>query len=196
VERDAPDCSPESLASGFSNEGGYGYRYRYLRNIMGLWMIQSVRKELDGEYDYGELCALAEEADIPSLVDCNDARFLAPDSMVRETRSACAESGQRVPSSPGELAAVIYNSLAACYGQSIQTLETLTGASYPTVHIVGGGSADTFLNKLTARYTGKNVRAGPAEATAIGNLLAQMIADGVFSDLQQARERLIWQTPS
>lgn len=194
VERLSPDCSEESMAGGFSNEGGYDTRYRYLKNIMGLWMIQSVKKELGGSYTYEGLGALAEQTDIPSLVDCDDPRFFAPDSMTRELQNACAESGQQVPASPGELAAVIYNSLAACYRGAIHILEKLTGVSYPTVHIMGGGSADTFLNSLTAKVTGKTVRAGPAEATSIGNLMAQMIADGVFTNLQQAREGLIWQT--
>jgi rhamnulokinase len=196
VERQSPDCSPGSMKGGFTNEGGYGGRYRFLKNIMGLWMIQSVRKEFSREYSYGELAALAEEASIDSLIDCNDNRFLAPGSMAREIQAACSESGQKVPSSPGELAAVIYHSLADCYGRSVKALEELTGVTYPAIYIVGGGSADTLLNNLTERYTAKPVRAGPAEATAIGNLMAQMISGGAFAGLEEARRIEIWQKPS
>jgi len=191
VERPKPDCSPESMAGGFSNEGGYGGGCLCLRNIMGLWMIQSVKRELADRYSFDELCALAERTEITSLVNCNDNRFLAPDSMVREIQNACAQSGQRAPSTPGELTAVIYHSLAACYRDSVNTIERLTGTAYPAIHIIGGGSRDALLNALTASATGKPVRAGPSEATAIGNLLVQMIADGVFEDLKAARACVI-----
>jgi rhamnulokinase len=188
VERMAPDCSEQSMAGGFTNEGGYQYRYRYLRNIMGLWMIQSLKKELGDAFSFGELSGLAEASDIPSLVDCNDIRFLSPSSMTQAVQDACSESGQPVPVKPGELSAVIHNSLAMCYRDSIKTLEGLTGTNYPAVHIIGGGSANALLNRLTAQYTGKPVSAGPMEATAIGNLLAQMLADGAFPNLTAARE--------
>lgn len=188
VERMTPDCSKESQQRNFTNEGGYEYRYRYLKNIMGLWMIQSVQKELDGRYSFGELCELAEKSEIPSRVNCNDNRFLAPQSMVAEVKNACAQSGQPVPEDVGELAAVVYHSLAACYGETVQELEQQTGVSYPQVHIVGGGANADYLNRLTARYTGKTVYAGPTEATAIGNLMAQMIASGELKDLKDGRE--------
>ena len=187
VERSAPDCSAESLKGHFTNEGGYDYRYRYLKNIMGLWMIQSVKKELEDKYSYGELCGLAEQTNIPSLVDCNDRRFFVPKNMTVEIQNFCKESGQQIPQSPGELAAVIYNSLALCYRDAIEALEQTTGVDYPAIHIVGGGANAGYLNQLTAGYTGKKVYAGPTEATAIGNLMAQMIADGVFENLQGAR---------
>jgi rhamnulokinase len=188
VERIKPDCSEQSMAGGFTNEGGYQSRYRYLRNIMGLWMIQSVKKELGDAFNFEDLCDLAQASDIPSLVDCNDMRFLSPDSMTQAIQDACSESGQPVPVKPGELAAVVHNSLAVCYRDSIRTLECLTGVNYPAVHIIGGGSANTLLNSLTAHYTGKPVCAGPKEATAIGNLLAQMLADGIITGLTAARE--------
>jgi len=187
VERFVPDCTLESLNCGFTNEGGYNYRYRYLKNIMGLWMIQSVKKELEDKYSYGKLCNLAEQESIPSLVDCNEYRFFAPDNMIRELQKACKESGQPIPQTPGEIAAVIYNSLALCYQKTVEQLEQMTGISYPAIHIVGGGASAGYLNQLTAKYTGKKVYAGPTEATAIGNLLAQLIEDGAFADLQAAR---------
>ena len=186
VELSAPDCSPESMKKQFSNEGGYEGKYCYLKTIMGLWMIQSVKKDLP--YTYDELCAMAEKESISSIIDCNDIRFFSPKDMALEIQQACKESGQPIPEKPGELAAVIYNSLAKCYASAVQDLEQRTGIKYPAIHIVGGGSNAAYLNKLTERYTGKAVNAGPSEATAIGNLLAQMITDGVFPDLIAARK--------
>jgi rhamnulokinase len=187
IERAHPDCSPESMGLNFTNEGGYPLRYRYLRNIMGLWMIQSISKELDGKYSFSELCDMASKSDIASIVDCNDLRFYAPESMIRTIREVCAESGQREPSEPGELAAVIYNSLARCYRDTIAALEQITGKRFDRIHVMGGGSNADYLNQLTAQATGKPVYAGPAEATAIGNLTAQMIAAGELPDLRAAR---------
>ena len=111
------NCSRESMVHNFTNEGGYSYRYRFLKNIMGLWMIQSVRKELAPDMSFSEICTLAEKEEIISLVDVNDERFLTPDSMVEEVRTACWETMQQVPKTIGEIATVIYNSLANCYAE-------------------------------------------------------------------------------
>ena len=181
------DCSRESMERNLTNEGGYGYRFRYLKNIMGLWMIQSVRKEFPEEYSYAEICEQASRQSIPSLVDCNDERFLAPESMIEEVRSFCRETGQQVPGNAWEIAAVIYNSLGKCYADTVREIEQMTGRTYERIYVVGGGSHAEYLNRVTARYTGRTVYAGPGEATAIGNLLAQMISDGVFKDLKEAR---------
>ena len=187
AERPGPDCSEESMTRNFANEGCYGFRIKYIKNIMGLWMIQSVRKELGNVHSFEELCILAEKETIPSIVDCDDDRFFAPQSMTRQLQEACEESGQPVPESPGELAAVIYNSLADCYRRAVEELEQMTGIHYPAIHIIGGGANAGYLNDLTARHTGKTVHAGPSEATAIGNILSQMICDGQFQDHHSAR---------
>ena len=113
------NCSKESKESNLTNEGGYDYRFRYLKNIMGLWMIQSVKKEIGGELGFGEICEQASKCDITSIVDCNEDRFLAPKNMTEEVKAACRESGQRVPEGLFEVAAVIYNSLAQCYAKTI-----------------------------------------------------------------------------
>lgn len=181
------DCSPESRANNLTNEGGYDYRFRYLKNIMGLWMIQSVKKEIGGGLGFGEICELASKCGIPSIVDCNDDRFLAPANMTEEIQAACRESGQQVPEGIGETASVIYNSLAKCYGGTIREIAAITGQSYDRIHIVGGGSNADYLNRLTAEETGIPVCAGPGEATAVGNLAAQMIAAGDLRDLKDAR---------
>lgn len=184
------NCSPESKVANLTNEGGYDYRFRYLKNIMGLWMIQSVKKEIGGDYSFGEICEMASKTTIPSIVDANDARFLAPRNMTEEVKKACKESGQPIPDNLAEVAAVIYNSLAKCYGKTIAEIEKLTGKHFDSIHIVGGGANAEYLNQLTAFATGKTVYAGPTEATAIGNLSAQMIAEGELKDLYDARNRI------
>ena len=180
-------CSPESKEANLTNEGGYDYRFRYLKNIMGLWMIQSVKKEIGQDYSFGEICEMASKANIPSIVDANDDRFLAPKNMTEEVKKACEESGQQIPENLAEVAAVIYNSLAKCYGKTIEEIEQISGKYFDAIHIVGGGANAEYLNQLTALATGKTVYAGPTEATAIGNLSAQMIAEGELKDLYDAR---------
>ncbi len=187
TERMHADCSLKSMQHNFTNEGGYDYRFRYLKNIMGLWMIQSVRKELAPEQGFGEICESASMTDIASLVDCNDDRFLAPESMTREVQAACEESGQQAPEGIAEVAAVIYNSLAKCYAQTIAEIEDMTGSKYESIHVVGGGANAAYLNELTAKATGCTVYAGPTEATAIGNIAAQMITGEEFASLSAAR---------
>lgn len=187
TELSEANCSLESKARNLTNEGGYDYRFRYLKNIMGLWMIQSVKKEIGQDYNFGEICDMASKTDIPSIVDANDDRFLAPKNMTEEVMKACVESGQPVPKDLAEVAAVIYNSLAQCYGKTIEEIETLTGKHFDGIHIVGGGSNAEYLNELTAKATGRTVYAGPTEATAIGNLSAQMIAEGELQNLSNAR---------
>lgn len=191
TERLKADCSMESMEANFTNEGGYDYRFRYLKNIMGLWMIQSVKKEFakkGQDYTFAELCQMASKESIPSVVDCNDSVFLAPESMIRSVQDFCCRNDMEVPETAGQVAAVIYNSLAECYGETVKELESITGKTYPSIHVVGGGSNAEYLNQLTADCTGRTVYAGPAEATAIGNLLAQMLAAGEFDGLKAARE--------
>lgn len=187
VERMAADCSPRSCELNFTNEGGYEYRFRYLKNIMGLWMIQSVRHEMNDVYSFAQFCEMAEEVEIASIVDCNDDCFLAPESMIDEVKRFCRDTNQQVPETPGELARVIYRSLAVCYGNTVKEIEEMAGKTYPAIHVVGGGANAEYLNKLTAESTGKEIHAGPGEATAIGNLTAQMLRDGVFADVSEAR---------
>ncbi len=181
------NCSPQSKANNLANEGGYDYRFRYLKNIMGLWMIQSVKKEIGGDLGFGEICEMASRCNIASIVDCNDDRFLAPANMTEEVKAACRESGQQVPETLAEVASVIYNSLAKCYARTIRQIQEITARTYDCIHIVGGGANADYLNRLTAQATGVPVYAGPTEATAIGNLSAQMMAAGELADLKEAR---------
>lgn len=189
IETPEAICTKESRQGNFTNEGGYEYRFRYLKNIMGLWMIQSVRHELDDAYSFAKLCELAAaESAFPSRVDVNDDVFLAPDRMIQAVQDYCRATSQRVPKTPGEIAAVIYHSLAQCYGKTARELEQNTARQYQSIYIIGGGSNAAYLNQLTADETGKDVYAGPGEATAIGNLMAQMIRQKEFEGLAQARK--------
>lgn len=187
IERFDTDCSTKSMKYNFTHEGGYDYRFRYLKNIMGLWMIQSLKKELDDAYSFAKLCELASQETISSIVDCQNACFLAPDSMTKALQNYCKEKGLVIPQTPGELAAVIYNSLAQSYAEVATELEQMTGINYSTLHIIGGGANADYLNEITAKHTGKEVLAGPIEATAIGNIVVQMIAKGELENLQEAR---------
>lgn len=181
------DCSREAMLHNFTNEGGYKHTYRFLKNIMGLWMIQSVKKEIGKDVSFGEICDAASKCSIESLVDANDPRFLAPENMTEEVKQACKEAGLEVPETLAEVAAVIYKSLAKCYGETLEELEAQTGCKYQKIHVVGGGANAEYLNRLTAQFTKRKVLAGPTEATAIGNLAVQMIALKEFADLKAAR---------
>ena len=182
------DCSEQSRQHNLTNEGGYQHRFRYLKNIMGLWMIQSIKKEIGGKLGFGEICEEASKCSISSIVDCNADRFLAPENMTEEVKATCRESGQKEPEGIAQTAAVIYNSLAVCYANAAKEIEQITGTGYDCIHIIGGGANADYLNRLTAKATGKKVCAGPVEATAIGNLAAQMIADGTLKNLKDARK--------
>lgn len=188
TELQEANCSTMSEICNFTNEGGYDYRFRYLKNIMGLWMIQSVKREIARDLDYGTICSMASIETITSIVNCNEERFLAPESMTIEVQKACEESKQQIPYSVGEVAAVIYNSLAKCYADTLQELEAVTGKKYDRIHIIGGGANADYLNDLTAKLTGKTVYAGPIEATAIGNVAAQMIREDALEELREARD--------
>ena len=189
VERLTPDCGELSREKNFTNEGGYDYRFRFLKNIMGLWMIQSLRNELPTRYSFPQIAEMAESAlDFPSIVDVNDSSFIAPPSMAAAIRDLCVATGQKVPETESELFACTYKSLAAYYAKTAREIEEITGRVYPRIHIIGGGSKDTLLNRLTSETSGKTVFAGPAEATAIGNILAQMLRAGHFSGLAAARQ--------
>lgn len=188
IENEQPILTEESRKLNFTNEGGYGYRYRYLKNIMGLWIVQSIRREADREYEYSELDRMVEEAeDIGSKLNVSDHRFLSPENMTAEINEYFRETGQRLPENIGEMIKCVLNGLADSYSATVKELETMTGNTYDTIHIVGGGSKDDYLNRITAEKTGRRVCAGPAECTALGNIISQMIEDGVFPNVQAAR---------
>ena len=165
-----PITSPESRRANFTNEGGVGY-IRYLKNIMGLWIIQCVQKQLG--ISFAEMVELAKTSTYTRIFDVNAARFSAPQDMRAEIRTALAETGE-APATDADLINSIYHSLAYCYGEAFRELEALTGQHWDKLYIAGGGAKNATLNELTAHYTGKQVVALPIEATAIGNLKIQM----------------------
>lgn len=187
VELPRPITTDDSRTANFTNEGGYLGRYRFLKNIMGLWMIQSVRRDTGGCYSYAELEEMARQSTYGSIIDVNDDAFLSPDDMSQAIRHHCAKNNMAAPEPVEDVAACIYYSLADCYAQAIAHLSALTGCTYTDLHIIGGGSQDAFLNQLTADKTGLKVHAGPVEGTALGNLIVQMIYSGEFADLASAR---------
>ena len=179
------NSSPEAGARNFANEGGYDHRFRFLKNIMGLWIIQSIRKELDGKYTFQELCDMATAlGDTKYRINVSDARFLAPKGMMKEICRACGVEDMPLD----HMLCCVYHSLADCYAQTIKELNEVGGKKLDALHIIGGGSKDDYLSKLTSDRIDIPVYAGPTEATAIGNLLAQMLGTGVFASIAEARE--------
>ena len=206
VENAEPITTEESRLENFTNEGGAWYRFRYLKNIMGLWMIQSIRRELNGtayvagrtskyadgkQWSFPDLIEAAKgAAGFISVVDANDDSFLAPESMIDAIKAYCEKTGQAVPETVGEIMQCVYRSLAKLYREAVQGLSAITGRTYTSLNIVGGGCQDMYLNQLTANATGLTVYAGPVEGTAIGNLVVQFIAAGEFEDLQSTRNAI------
>ncbi|MDD3920620.1 MAG: rhamnulokinase [Eubacteriales bacterium] len=190
TELTSPQTDENSMRIGFTNEMGYGNTVRYLKNIMGMWMLQCVRKEIGGGLSFDEIAAQAAQSGYPCYVDATDNRFFAPESMTDEILGALREQGAPAPAQDMDVYRVVLLSLAMCYRDSIWEIEQLTGKKFTSINIVGGGSQNITLNRLTAQVTGLPVFAGPTEGTALGNLIAQMIASGELTDLPTAR-RLI-----
>ena len=183
IERNRAYTTDKARELNYSNEGSVGGRFRLQKNIMGLWMIQQVRHELDDKYSFAEFASLARENPVPDEIDVNDRRFLAPKSMIDEINGAV---GRKL--GVGETAYVIFNNLARSYQSSLDALEKVTGKTYGTLNIIGGGSKNEFLNELTAKHTGKKIIIGPTEGTAIGNFLMQMVGSGEVKDVAEGRE--------
>ena len=183
VEQNNAHTSKSALDAGYSNEGSLNKTVRLQINIMGLWMIQQVRHELDDKYSFVELVEMAKANPVDYEINVNDQRFLAPENMTAEINAAVGKE-----LSVGEMAYVIYNNLAKYYDVALKALEEVTGEKYETLNIIGGGSKNGFLNELTKKYTGKRVITGPAEGTAIGNLMMQMVGGGDIASVKEGRE--------
>ena len=197
VELPAPVLSEASRAANFTNEGGVDGRVRYLRNVMGLWLLsESIRTWERGGESIDLPTLLAQAAALPgavTLFDVDDARFLPPGDMPERIRAYCLEHDIRPPGSRAELVRSIVESLAAAYAGTLATITALTGHTVRTVHLVGGGSQNELLCQLTADYTGLTVQAGPVEATAIGNVLVQARAQGVATGSLEGLRALVHQ---
>ena len=183
TENRYPVVSEEALAANFANEGGIEYRFRFLKNIMGMWLFQNIRKELNKQYTYDEMMQMAMASDYCRLIDPTDPAFLAPESMLTAIRTYLGESELPL----GDVLASVYRSLAATYDKTVKEIESISGKEIHAIHIVGGGSKDAYLNRLTSQYTGKTVCVGLTEATATGNLISQiMYSENI--DLTEARK--------
>ncbi len=183
------NTSKDACKTGFTNEGGYNKSVRFLKNIMGLWMIQCIKKEYDNKYSFTDFVDEANKSkDFDSIVDVNDISFYAPKSMINAVKEYCAKTNQKVPMTVGEIVRCVYQSLAKCYSDTVVQIEEVTGEKFNAINIVGGGCQNVLLNELTAKWTHRPVIAGPVEATATGNLLAQMLAMGEIDSLNQGKE--------
>lgn len=185
IELDEPVLTEEARIAGFTNEGGVGGKIYFLQNITGLWILQCLMKQwkeagLPDSYEY--LLSEAEASDIESVIDVDAEAFMHPDDMQAAVAGYCRESGQRVPSAQGEYVRCVLHSLAVRYRKGISGLNSLTGKPVERLHVIGGGSRNGLLNRLTEQETGIPVIAGPVEATAIGNLLVQAIACGEIKE--------------
>jgi rhamnulokinase len=192
VELDRPRINAESLAANMTNEGGVGDTIRFLKNIVGLWMLQECRNQWSCSginYPYDQLSRMASEAPaFGPIVNPDDERFLAPEDMVAAIQSYCQETDQIAPMEHGAIVRCILESLAMEYRWVAEQLDRLLSNEHSTIHIIGGGSQNTLLNQMTANATGRTVVAGPVEATAIGNILVQAVAMGEIDSLVEGRE--------
>ena len=169
-----PILTKEAHDCGFTNEGASDGKVRFLKNIMGLWMIQQVKKELGGKFSYIELIGMAEESNYDGLVDVNENCFFAPKSMITTIEEKCTEGGFPAPQTTGDLILCICRSLAKAYAKTISNLTDLTGQKFEAITIIGGGSKNDLLNKLTEQECGLPVKPGYAESSALGNLMSQL----------------------
>lgn len=194
VERAGPLIDAQVARHNFSNEGGAFGTVRFLKNVMGLWILESCRQEWrrqGRDVSHDDLLREVEAiGDYPALIFPDDPRFFNPASMLEAVAAQIKESDQRMPEGPPAIAKIILDSLAFRYASVLRTVETLTGRKILGVQIVGGGSLNGYLNQVTATATGLPVRAGPVEATVTGNLLVQAIAAGRFASLAEARRHV------
>jgi sugar (pentulose or hexulose) kinase len=195
VEIDEPMINEQSLAMSFTNEGGVDGRYRFLKNIMGLWLVQECRRTWASQgqdISYAELTDMAAQAEgFACVVDPDDGAFLTPGDMPQRIRDFCSRTKQRIPETKGEIVRCALDSLALRYRFTIECLDEMFGIRHDPIHIVGGGTQNTLLCQLAADATGRTVIAGPVEATAIGNGLVQGMGVGVVKSLEEARKIVI-----
>ena len=192
IEVQTPIIDDRSLQHNFTNEVGVDGTIRFLKNIMGLWLVQECRRSWQRQghdYSYEELTRLAEQSPpFRSLIDPDHPDFLLPEDMPQAIARYCERTGQPVPQQPGDYIRCCLDSLALRYRWVLDKLEAMRGRRVEVIHIVGGGSNNRLLNQLTADACDRLVLAGPAEATALGNILVQGIGLGYFSSLAQARD--------
>ncbi len=191
VELDRPMTSREAFEAGFTNEQGVGGKTRFLRNIAGLWLVQELRRDLERQgrkFEYAQLADLAAEAPaLRTIVDPNAEDLAEPGDSIGKLRGHAQRTGQPTPDTSGQLARCCLDSLALCYAETIQRIESLTDHRIETLYLVGGGVNNRLLNQLAADSTGRTVKLGPSEATALGNALVQAMGLGLVKDVELLR---------
>ena len=190
VELDAPILTEEARRAQFTNEGGIGGKITFLQNITGLWFLQRLMAEWAAEgqeQHYDPLLAAAERAEIRTVIPVDATEFQNPPSMQRAIRSYCERQRLDVPQTKADLTRVVLQSLAAKYAEATQALNAMLPEPIKKLHIIGGGSQNKLLNRLTQQALGIPVEAGPVEATAIGNILTQALAKGEVADIHDMR---------
>ena len=192
MEVDEPLITEEAQELNFTNEGGFNGNFRFLKNITGLWLIQECRRywKSNGEdLDYEQITSLAEAATpLVSFINTDEAKFIKPGNMPIKIQEFCEKSGQLVPETKGEIVRCVLESLAMKYRDEFSNLERISKRRIETLHIVGGGTQNQLLNQFTANSLNRKVITGPVEATAIGNILGQLIALGEIESVNSARE--------
>ena len=191
VEVPQPILSEEAHKAGFTNEGGVGGKIRFLQNITGLWMLQRLMAQWKGEgknVDYDYLLSAAEASDITSVIDVDDPFFQSPHDMEVAIAGYCHKNSSQIPASQGEYVRCILQSLAQRYKRGIEQLNLLLPTPVKQLHIMGGGCRNGLLNRLTSEALGTPVYVGPIEATAIGNILVQALAEGEIKDRSEIKE--------
>lgn len=187
VHRKSPRLDGCSMEMNYTNEGGF-HTIRYLKNIMGLWLLQELQRVLGKPYSFTKLCELGEASNLSdTVIDVNDPRFLRPDNIMSAIQEYCLEYDIRAPQSIGEYVQCICRSLAVAYAIAIQELEELEQKTYTSITIIGGGVQNEYLNGWIETICHKPVIRGVVEASASGNALMQMYGDGAFSSLDEAR---------
>ncbi len=188
TEASEPSLDVATMEKNFTNEGGVNGTIRLLKNITGMWIIQQVRAAQGKKTGYGEYAEMAaKETPFKSIINPDDICFYSPDNMVDEIKKFCERTHQPVPETQGEIARCVFDSMALAYKKTLADLRDICDKDFGAIHIIGGGCQNTLVNQITADVTGKKVVAGPIEATAIGNIMVQLISLGDIADIHEGR---------
>jgi rhamnulokinase len=195
IETGMPIITVDSMRHNFTNEGGIDNTIRFLKNVTGMWLLEECRREWEREgrsYTYPQIVAMAKAAiAFPSRVNPDDPAFAHPQSMCEAIREDCRRRSQALPETDSQMVSLIFHSLAGRYKEVLDTLHSLSPFPLERLHIIGGGSQNRLLNHLTAQATGLPVVAGPAEATAIGNIMLQARCAGLVKDRWEMRQMIV-----
>ena len=190
MEVEQPILSDSALIHGFTNEGGYEGSTRFLKNIMGMWILQCIHKEINASMTYEEMAQAAVHSKYSGYIDATNSRYLAPRNMIDEVLADLSEQKVCPPQEIGDIIRAVTYGLAVCYRDAVAEISQITGKQIDSINIVGGGSRNSTLNQMTANLIGLPVYAGPVESTALGNIGAQMIRCGWITSLNEFRNSI------